>query len=98
MFAKIISIVAFALAVGLYSAVPTAQAKTKKYRGTFKSSGEAIDVIADFSFDGSTTNSAALNTFWTTDSLGDVGPGQVGERVQLRFFSSLHLQGTLRHN
>ena len=62
MFAKIISIVAFALAVGLYS-VPTAQAKTKKYRGTFKSSGEAIDVIADFSFDGSTTNSAALNTF-----------------------------------
>ena len=61
---------------GSVHGVPTAQAKTKKYRGTFKSSGEAIDVIADFSFDGSTTNSAALNTFWTTDSLGDVGPGQ----------------------
>lgn len=76
MFAKIITIVALALAVDLYMAVPAAQARTKTFKGTFKSSGETIDVISDFSFDGSTTNSAGLNTFWSTDSLGDVGPGQ----------------------
>jgi hypothetical protein len=76
MFAKIITIVALALAVDLYMAVPAAQARTKTFKGTFKSSGETIDVISDFSFDGSTTNSAGLNTFWSTDSLGEVGPGQ----------------------
>jgi hypothetical protein len=74
MFAKTASFVTFAFALGLYLEVPAAQAKT--YKGTFVSSGEAIGVFPEFSFNGSTTNAAVLNTFFGTDSLGDVGPGQ----------------------
>jgi hypothetical protein len=96
MFAKIGGAVALVLAVGLYLAVPAAQAKT--FKGTFKTTGETVGIFSDFSFDGSTINAAGLNTFFGTDSLGDVGPGQGGERSQHRRYKTLQLQGTLRLN
>jgi len=75
---RILQLAIFALLVGLLLAAPAAQATT--FKGTFTASGETIGVFSDFSFDGSTTNAANLLTYWTTDSLGDAGPGQsVGE-------------------
>jgi hypothetical protein len=74
MVSKIGSVTALGLVVALYLVVPAVQAKT--YKGTFVVTGESIDVFSEFSFDGSTTNSAVLSTGWGTDSLGDVGPGQ----------------------
>ena len=74
MFAKTASIVTFALVLGLYLEVPAAGAKT--FKGSFVSSGETMGVFSEFSFNGSTTSAANLNTFFGSDSLGDVGPGQ----------------------
>jgi hypothetical protein len=74
MLSRLMTVGVLALSAGLLLAIPSAQAKT--FKGSFTSSGESIGIFSDFSFDGSTTNAATLNTGWGTDSLGDAGPGQ----------------------